>query len=182
MRTLETERLILRPWQDADLAPFCALNADPSVMEFFPAPLTRDESLAYIHKARMALSERGFGKWAVALKSTGAFAGVCGADIVDFHAPLNGQPELGWRLSKEHWGRGYAPEAARAVMQDLFTHHGFDRVIAFTAVQNARSRRVMEKIGMTHAKAEDFDHPKLPDGHMLRRHVVYALSKPASLG
>jgi RimJ/RimL family protein N-acetyltransferase len=193
--TLRTARLVLRAWRDEDLAPFAALNADPVVMEHFPAPLSRAESDAFAARVRSEMAERGFGLWAVELPGVAPFVGFTGLAVVRFdapfarataHAPRSGarrEPqaneviEIGWRLAREHWGRGYAPEAARAALAHGFGALGLAEIVSFTAVGNFRSRRVMEKIGMTHDPACDFDHPSLPAGHRLRRHVLYRIRR-----
>jgi RimJ/RimL family protein N-acetyltransferase len=193
--TLRTARLVLRAWRDEDLAPFAALNADPVVMEHFPAPLSRAESDAFGARVRSEMAERGFGLWAVELPGVAPFVGFTGLAVVRFdapfarataHAPRSGarrRPqaneviEIGWRLAREHWGRGYAPEAARAALAHGFGALGLAEIVSFTAVGNFRSRRVMEKIGMTHDPAGDFDHPSLPAGHRLRRHVLYRIRR-----
>ena len=173
--TLRTARLILRPWRDEDLAPFAALNADPAVMEHFPAPLSRAESDAFAAQVRREMDERGFGLWAVEAPGVAPFAGFTGLAVPRFDAHFTPCVEIGWRLAREHWGRGYAPEAARVALAHGFGPLGLDEVVSFTAAGNLRSRRVMEKLGMTHAPGDDFEHPNLPPGHRLRRHVLYRI-------
>jgi RimJ/RimL family protein N-acetyltransferase len=162
---IETPRLILRPWRDADRDPFARMNADPRVMEFFPACLSREESDALFDRARLSVL-------AAELRDTGEFIGFIGLSVPTFEAHFTPCVEIGWRLAAEHWGRGLATEGARAV---LATAAG--PIVSFTSVQNARSRRVMEKIGLTHDPADDFDHPRLSAGHPLRRHVLYRSAK-----
>ena len=176
--TLRTARLILRPWRDEDLAPFAALNADPAVMEHFPAPLSRAESDAFAAQVRREMDERGFGLWAVEAPGVAPFVGFTGLAVPRFDAHFTPCVEIGWRLAHAHWGRGYAPEAARAVLEHGFQQLGLDEIVSFTAAGNLRSRRVMEKLGMTHDPADDFDHPSLAPGHPLRRHVLYRV-RPA---
>ena len=171
--TLRTGRLILRPWRDEDLAPFAALNADPAVMEHFPATLSRAESDAFAARVRSEMAERGFGLWAVEAPGVAPFAGFTGLAVPRFDAHFTPCVEIGWRLAREHWGRGFAPEAARAALAHGFGPLGLDEVVSFTAAGNLRSRRVMEKLGMTHAPGDDFEHPSLAVGHPLRRHVLY---------
>jgi len=175
--TLETERLRLRPWRAADRAPFAALNADPVVMEFFPSPLTRQESDAFVDRIERHFETHGFGLWAVELPGELPFVGFVGLAVPSFEAPFMPCVEVGWRLARAAWGRGIAPEAARAAVDFGFEEPGLDGVVSFTSTINLRSRRVMEKIGMRHSPAEDFDHPALPAGHRLRRHVLYRLSR-----
>jgi ribosomal-protein-alanine N-acetyltransferase len=170
---LETERLILREWRDEDREPFARMNGDPSVMEYMPALLTRAESDALVERIEVYFAEHGFGPWAAELKATGEFIGYIGLWTPRFEAHFTPCIEIGWRLAREHWGKGLATEGARAVMDHAFGALGLKQLVSFTSVGNARSWRVMEKIGMTHDAADDFDHPALPEGHSLRRHVLY---------
>lgn len=172
---LETERLILRPWVEEDLAPFAAINADPRVMEYFPCPLSRDESDYSVKCAVDHIQKFGWGFWAVSLIHTEAFIGFIGLEHVDFNAHFTPAVEIGWRLAFEHWGKGYATESALASLQYGFETLKLNEIVAFTAIQNSRSKAVMERIGMHHDPKDDFDHPKLPEGHRLRRHVLYRL-------
>jgi len=176
---LRTARLILRAWRHEDLEPFAALNADPAVMEHFPGTLTRAASDAAAAHIRAELAERGFGLWAVEVPGEAEFVGFTGLSVVRFDAPFTraAQPseviEVGWRIARAHWGRGYAPEAAQAALRYGFEALGLGEIVAFTAIGNTRSRRVMEKLGMTHEPADDFEHPNLAPAHPLRRHVLY---------
>jgi RimJ/RimL family protein N-acetyltransferase len=174
---IETERLRLRDWTDSDAEPFAALNADPRVMEFFRRPLTRAESDEAMAAARARIAEDGYGKYAAEEKSTARFIGYIGLAPVDFEAPFAPAVEIGWRLARTAWGNGYATEGARAVVAEAFGNLGLNELVSFTAEWNRPSRRVMEKIGMTHDPAEDFDYPRLPPGHKLRRHVLYRLRR-----
>ena len=176
--TLETERLRLRRWRPADRAPFAAINTDAAVMEYYPAPLSRAESDAMVDRIEEGFEGRGFGLWAVDVAATEEFVGYVGLAPASFEAHFTPAVEVGWRLAHRHWGQGYAPEAARAAVGDGFGRLGLAEIVSFTAAINDRSRRVMEKLGMTHDPAEDFDHPALPDGHRLRRHVLYRLAHP----
>lgn len=171
--SLRTDRLWLRRWVPADLAPFAALNADPRVVEHFPAALSREESDALASRIAAGFEERGFGLWAVEIPSVTSFAGFIGLSVPGFEAPFTPCVEIGWRLAREFWGLGYASEGARAAVDFAFRVLGLDEVVSFTTLSNSRSRRVMEKIGMIHDPADDFDHPAYPDGHRLRRHVLY---------
>jgi RimJ/RimL family protein N-acetyltransferase len=172
---LRTERLILREWRDADLAPFAALNADPAVMEFFPKLLSRGESDGFAARIRADLAERGFGLWALEAPGVASFIGFTGLAVPRFDSHFTPCVEVGWRIAREHWGRGYAPEAAAEALAHGFGALGLAEVVSFTAAGNARSRRVMEKLGMAHDPADDFEHPSLPPGHRLRRHVLYRI-------
>jgi RimJ/RimL family protein N-acetyltransferase len=170
---LETERLILRRWLPRDLAPFAALNGDPEVRRHFPTTLERAESDALVARFEDSWEEDGFGLAAAERKEDGAFVGMVGLSRVRF-APLEGAVEVGWRLGRAHWGRGYATEAARAWLGRGFGAMRLAEVIAFTVPANVASRRVMERLGMRHDPARDFEHPALPDGHPLKAHVLYA--------
>ena len=174
--TLRTDRLILRGWRDADRAPFAALNADPRGMEHVPAPMTRAESDAMIERARALWAENGFCWFAVEVRD-GPFIGFTGLHKQVFEAPFTPAAEIGWRLAPAHWGQGYATEAARAAIAWGFSERGLTDIVSFTVPANSRSRAVMDRLGMTHDPAEDFDHPALPAGHRLRRHVLYRLSR-----
>lgn len=170
---LTTARLVMRGFTDADLEPFAAMNADPRVMEFFPAPLTRaqsDELAARIVGAWSA----GFGLWALEEASTGAFLGFTGFAAPTFDASFTPAIEVGWRLGAHAWGRGYATEAATAALEWGASRLDPPRgeVVSFTAAINVRSRAVMERLGFEHDVDGDFDHPRVPDGP-LRRHVLY---------
>ena len=177
MITIRTERLVHRPWRDADLAPFAALNADPEVMEHFPSTLSREESDAMAARIRRSAAERGFGLFAVEAPGVAPFVGFTGLSSPRFELPFTPCVEVAWRLDRAYWGRGYATEAARASCRFGFEDLGLGEIVSFTAVGNLRSRRVMERLGMTRAEGEDFDHPALPEGHPLRRHVLYRLRK-----
>jgi RimJ/RimL family protein N-acetyltransferase len=179
MAELRTERLLLRQWRDEDLEPFAALNADPIVMEHFPSTMTRERSDAWAEMCRQKIDERGWGIWAVEVVETGAFIGFVGLNEPLFDAHFTPAVEVGWRLARHAWGKGYATEAARAALDYAFDEVGLDEVVSFTAPENLRSQRVMQKLGMTRDPVDDFDHPNLPEGHRLRRHVLYR--KRASL-
>ena len=170
---IETERLILRAWRDADLAPFAAMNANPRVCEFFPATLSREESDAIVARVRDHFDAYGYGLYAVEAKEGGAFIGFTGFNIPRFDAPFMPAVEIGWRLSDAHWGRGYATEAATAVLRHDTARLGGADIVSFPVPDNVRSRRVMEKIGLRRDPAGDFDHPGVPAGHPLKRHVLY---------
>lgn len=170
-------RLLLRGWRDADLAPFAALNAHPEVMRYFPGLLSIQESAAFVSRAMRGWAADGFGLWAIERSEDGAFLGFAGLAVPRFDAPFMPAVEVGWRLARHAWGSGYATEAARAALAFGFETAGLDRVVSFTSPANVRSSRVMERLGMTHDPADDFDHPRLPPGHWLRRHVLYRLRR-----
>lgn len=171
---IRTKRLVLRQWREEDLEPFARLNGDSRVMEYFPAVLSREESDAMAGRIRGKIEERGWGLWAVEVPGVAEFIGFIGLNDFDFPG-LSFSPgvEVGWRLAFEHWGKGYATEGARAALEYGFEVLGLKEIVSFTAVQNRRSRAVMERIGMSRDPGDDFNHPKLPDGHALCRHVLY---------
>ena len=175
MRLPTSARLSLRRWCEADRAPFRTLNADPRVMEFFPSLLTPEESDAAITRVERHFDRHGFGFYAAELIETQTFIGFIGLNVPAFEAPFMPTVEIGWRLAYDYWGRGLATEGARAVVRYAFETLKLDSLVSFTATANLRSRRVMENIGMARDAAEDFDHPSLPEGHPLRRHVLYRL-------
>jgi RimJ/RimL family protein N-acetyltransferase len=172
---LGTERLLLRRWRASDRAPFAALNADPRVMEHFPARLTQAESDRLIARIETDFEQRGYGLWALELRASGELVGCAGLDVPSFEAHFTPAVEVGWRLMRSAWGRGYATEAARATLAFGFEVASLTEIVSFTSVANLRSRAVMERIGMSHDPADDFDHPGLAEGHPLRRHVLYRM-------
>jgi RimJ/RimL family protein N-acetyltransferase len=191
---LITERLILRPWRDSDLEPFARLNDDPAVMEFMPRRLTRDESDAFAARIRAVIEQRGWGLWAVEVRAGAKaraagqigpaariagvrFIGYVGLSVPGFEASFTPCVEIGWRLAKEHWGHGYASEAAGLCLRFAFEKLRLEEVVSFTVPLNKRSIGVMERIGMRRNADDDFDHPKLAPGHPLRRHVLYRLKR-----
>ncbi|MFB9676390.1 GNAT family N-acetyltransferase [Streptosporangium vulgare] len=175
---METERLIMRRWRDDDREPFAALNADPEVMEHFPAPLTRPQSDTMVDKIERSFDEQGYGLWALEVRETGRFIGFTGLMWQRFEAPFTPALEVGWRLARHAWGHGYAIEAARRAVAEGFAVAGVDEIVSMTTVGNRRSRAVMERLGMTRDPADDFDHPAVPRGHPVRSHVLYRLGRP----
>jgi RimJ/RimL family protein N-acetyltransferase len=176
VRVLRTERLILRGWTDADRAPYAAMNADPEVMQYFPATLSRERSDAHVDHIDHHFAEHGFGLWAVEVPGEAPFIGFVGLDVPAFDAHFTPAVEVGWRLAKAYWHRGYATEAARAVLDDAFGRAGLAEVVSMTAVPNEPSQRVMQRLGMHRDPADDFDHPNVAPGHWLRRHVLYRIT------
>jgi len=174
---LTTERLRLRQWRETDVPAFAALNADPRVMQFMPNVLTRQESDAMAERSARAIEHVGFGLWAVEVPGVAEFIGFVGLNRAKFEAHFTPCVEIGWRLAHQFWGRGYATEAGHAALQFGFDQLQPDEIVSFTTVANERSRRVMERLGMTHSTADDFNHPNLPEGHALRRHVLYRLRR-----
>lgn len=175
---LRTERLLLRGWRAADREPFAALNADPRVMEHFPAALSRERSDAWVDRAEARWAEHGCGLWAVERQDTGAFTGFIGLAPATFAAAFTPAVEVGWRLAAEHWGHGFATEGAEAALGFGFGRLGLDEIVSFTARRNVRSFRVMERLGLVHEPALDFDHPAVPVGHPVRPHVFYRITRP----
>jgi ribosomal-protein-alanine N-acetyltransferase len=172
--TLETPRLLLRRWRDTDRPLFARLNADPIVMRFLLNRLTREQSGAYIDRLEQHFAIDGFSNWAVEAPGVAPLIGMVGLQRVGFEASFTPAVEVGWRLHRHHWGQGYATEAARAAIEDGFTHAGLTEIVALTTLANLPSMRVMEKLGMT--RTIEFDHPAVPVGHPLRRHILYRLT------
>ncbi len=168
---LAGERVVLRQWRDRDADAFAAMNADPRVMEFFVALLTREESDAMLARMRASTEERGWGWWCVDIG--GECAGFTGLSEPPYQTPFTPCVEVGWRFRPQFWGHGYATEAARLALDYGFGTLQLPEIVSFTAAGNHRSRRVMERIGMRRDTGGDFDHPRIPDGHALRRHVLY---------
>jgi RimJ/RimL family protein N-acetyltransferase len=173
MHELRTPRLLLRQWRQEDLAPFAAMNADPAVMEFFPAPLTTEQSNELAQRHHDLLESDQPALFAVERRSEGDFIGFIGLAVPRFEAAFTPCVEIGWRLAQHACGRGLATEGARAVLAHGFSHHALKEVVSFTAAVNLRSRAVMERIGMQRDPSDDFDHPGLPEGHALSAHVLY---------
>jgi RimJ/RimL family protein N-acetyltransferase len=174
---IRTARLRLRSWRDEDFEPSAAMNADPRVMEFYPGVISREESLGHFARARARMAERGYGFWPVEVIGGAPFIGLVGLSNPDFQAHFLPAVEIGWRLAAEHWGQGYATEAARAALAFGFQRLALPEIVAFTTVANVRSRRVMDKLGMRRAAGDDFLHPLIPEGHPLRPHVLYRLAR-----
>jgi RimJ/RimL family protein N-acetyltransferase len=175
--SLMTDRLILRHWRDSDREPFARLNADPRVMEFMPHVLSREESDSLADRIKAHFRQHGFGLCAVELRSNSRFVGFIGLNVPSFEAPFTPCVEIGWRLAADCWGQGLATEGAREIVRYGFETLGLQQIVAFTVPANLRSCCVMEKLGMTHDPADDFDHPRLPAGHPLRGHVLYRLRR-----
>lgn len=174
---LTTARLLLRPWRPEDLPAFAALNADSRVMEFFPSLLTATESDARAERIAQHINERGFSLWAVEVPGVADFIGFVGLAPTNFDAHFTPCVEVGWRLAYEYWGLGYATEAGSAAITDGFDRLALEEIVSFTTRTNSRSRRVMERLGMTYSLSDDFDHPNLYEGDALRRHVLYRLRR-----
>ncbi len=173
---LETERLTLRRWRESDRAPFAEMNADPRVMEYMPRTLSRAESDALADRIEQHFERHGFGLCATELRDERRFIGYIGLAVPTFEAPFTPCVEIGWRLAARYWGQGLATEGARAIVHLAFDALDLQELVSFTVPANLRSTRVMEKLGMV--RDSSFDHPGLPTGHPLRRHVLYRLRRP----
>jgi RimJ/RimL family protein N-acetyltransferase len=173
---LTTDRLRLRQWGEDDLAPFAALNRDPEVMHYFSRQLTREESDRLASYIAGMIDLHGWGLWAVEVQGGAPFIGFVGLNEPEFDAHFTPATEVGWRLHRDHWGHGYATEAAAAALTFAFEELQLAEVVSFTTAGNGRSRRVMERLGMTCDPSDDFDHPSVPDGP-LRRHVLYRIGR-----
>jgi RimJ/RimL family protein N-acetyltransferase len=180
--SLRTSRLLLRPWRDEDIAAFAEMSADPIVMEYL-LPLSHRglSAEAWAARARAHWDEHGFGQWVVELPGAASFIGVVGLGEVVYEAPFTPAVEVAWRLARPGWGRGYATEAARAALDYGFDKLGLSEIVALTVPANQRSRRVMQRLGMTRSPEDDFDHPRVPEGP-LKRHVLYRLRAPGAVG
>jgi RimJ/RimL family protein N-acetyltransferase len=174
---LRTPRLLLRQWCDEDAEPFAAMSADPEVMELLLGPFDRAKSDEWMARARDFWGEHGYGQWVVEVPGEAAFVGVVGLSRISYEAHFTPAVEAAWRLARPYWGRGYAYEAARAALEDGFTRLGLTEIVAITTPPNRRSRGLMERLGMVRDMEGDFDHPRVPDGHPLQRHVLYRLRK-----
>lgn len=177
MTELTTPRLRLRQWRASDLEAFAALSADPEVMRFMPGCLTRSESDAQIQRYQTEIEQRGYGFWATELRASAELIGFVGLHRASFEAHFTPCVEIGWRLGRTSWGKGFATEAARECLRFGFETVGLAEVVSFTVPLNRRSRAVMERLGMRHAERDDFEHPLLPAAHPLRPHVLYRLQR-----
>ncbi|PHM31080.1 GNAT family N-acetyltransferase [Xenorhabdus innexi] len=180
---LETERLRLRAWKEEDREPFFRLNSNPEVMEFFPNTLTKEQSDTLIDNCiRKFEIQNGWGLWPVELKGSGEFIGFVGLNTPNLEFPFstcNQLVEIGWRLDKPFWGKGYACEAASKVLDFAFTEIRLNEVVAFTTLMNARSENVMQKLGMVKDR-KTFMHPAIEEGNSLREHVLYRIKRPVN--
>lgn len=174
---LRTARCLLRQWRGEDLAPWRAMNADPLVRQYFPNVLGGEQANAEAQRCRDAIAERGWGMWALEIPGVFDFAGFVGLSIPNYDAPWMPAVEIGWRLRPDAWGQGLATEAAQAALRFAFGPLALTEVVALTVPDNAASRRVMEKLGMHHNPADDFDHPRVPENHPLCRHLLYRLPR-----
>lgn len=176
---LTTPRLILRAWREEDLEPFACLNADERATQYLLNRLTRAQSDAMVARIDAHFEREGFGLWAVEAPGVAPFIGAVGLVVPSFSAAFTPCVEIGWRLAPDFWGLGFANEAARAAVAYGFEMAALDEIVSFTVPANTRSQAVMQRLGMTRSPADDFDHPLVPAGHPLRRHLLYRLSKEA---
>jgi RimJ/RimL family protein N-acetyltransferase len=174
---LRTSRLLLRRWRADDLAPFAAINADPAVMQHFPATLSTPQSAALIQRIEDCFQQRSYGLWAVEKIEGSQLIGFVGLNPVPRELPFAPAVEVGWRLGRDFWGQGYASEAARAALEFGFGALGLEQIVSFTSRENVRSRRLMEHLGMSRDPEEDFEHPLVPEGSRLRAHVLYRIGR-----
>jgi RimJ/RimL family protein N-acetyltransferase len=175
---LETDRLILRRFRPEDTDAMVAINADPQVMECFPSTMSREETLAHLARVKAHWTENNFGLFAVEIRDTGQMIGFTGLSIPPYETPATPCVEVGWRMTPTAWGKGYATEAATACLNWGFNEIDLNEIVSFTFEGNTRSRRVMERLGMTHNTQDDFDHIMLPADSPLLRHVLYRLVQP----
>jgi RimJ/RimL family protein N-acetyltransferase len=172
---IKTPRLLLRHWQDSDIEAWVAMNLDPRVTEFFAITYTREDAIDAAERCRRHLDQQGYGWWIVEVPGVTPFAGVVCLQKVPFEAHFTPAYEIGWRLAPEYWHRGYATEGARGALDFAFKTLHWKEVVGMTAAANMPSQRVMQRIGMRHDPADDFDHPRVDKGHPLERHVLYRI-------
>ncbi|MBO9713764.1 GNAT family N-acetyltransferase [Sphingomonas sp.] len=175
---IESERLILRGWREDDLEPFAVMCADPQVMATLGPLMSREETRALIARVETLRAEHGFTFWAMERRADGAFLGWCGVKPGAANTPIEGQIEIGWRIAADHWGQGYAREAAAATLAWVWANLDAPLVAAITTPGNVRSWGLMERLGMVRAPEDDFDHPNLPDDSPLKAHVTYRIRRP----
>ncbi len=172
---ITTQRLTLREWIDSDIETFVLINQDPHVIEFLPGALTRTQTLAFVDRIKLHFKQNGYGLWAVSLNETGEFIGFVGLSIPSFSSHFTPCVEVGWRLSSQYWGNGYATEAAQKAIETGFSQFNLKEIVSFTTEKNIRSIRVMEKIAMKRNSDDDFLHPNLATNHPLSKHVLYRI-------
>ncbi len=177
MATLQTERLLLRPWRNEDIEAWVALCADARVMEFFPSTVERAESERTANRLRLLHERDGYGWWVVQTREDPAFIGAIALQQVPFEAAFTPAFEIGWRFFPSAWGKGYATEGARAALTFAFERLELEEVVALTATLNRRSRRVMERLGMTYDSRDDFENLRFEPGHRFRPHVLYRVQR-----
>ena len=171
-----TQRIVFRKWTDRDIDDFSAMNLDPEVMQFYPSLLSREQTEVSMGAIKNQFEKMGYGLYVVEHRSTNQFMGYIGFSTPSFESFFTPCTEIGWRLKRNYWGQGLASEGGAACLAFGFSNLGLQKVFSFTAAVNFRSERVMNKIGMT--KTGEFEHPKLPSDHWLRRHVLYCAGAP----
>lgn len=176
---IETERLILRGWRDGDVAPFHAMGNDAEVMRYLGPPMSRADAQAAKERMNATLAQRGYCFWAIERKADGEFLGFCGVKPGPSDTPIADDMEIGWRLRRDAWGQGYAREAAEAALAWAWANTDVPAIAAITVTANANSWGLMERLGMTRDPAGDFDHPAVPEGDPLKRHMTYRIARPA---
>jgi RimJ/RimL family protein N-acetyltransferase len=176
---IETERLVLRGWEPLDLEGFAAMNADSEVMAFIGPLASRDDAETVLLRQQRLQAELGYCFWAIERRDDGVFLGFCGLKPGAEGTPIAGELEAGWRLRRDAWGRGYAREAATASLAWGWANTGVNQIVAITVHGNTRSWGLMERLGMARVAGGEFDHPNVPDGSPLKRHVTYAIARPA---
>ena len=191
MTVLHTARLAIRPLCAEDYPAVCELAGDERVMATLGGVRSAAQVRHWLDRELAQLSTHGYCRNVVSLRDadesergrehdSARFVGLVGLTRSDFDAGVVPGIEIAWQLAHRHWGQGFATEAAERMLTEAFTTHGLSDVIAITSVANHRSRRVMERLGMQHSPSETFEHGNLPEGHPLRTHVVYRMSKPVS--
>lgn len=173
---LKTERLLLRQWKDEDVVLFSKMNADPMVMEYYPSTLDEEQSDTMANKIKSLIAEKGWGFWAVELHNEKRFIGFVGLHEPTYELPVTPCVEIGWRLDKNYWGKGYATEAANESLKFAFEELELNEVYSFASVANEKSWRVMQRLGMKNTHS-NFEHPIIPENHPLREHVLYKITK-----
>lgn len=174
---LSSDRLILRPFNRQDTIPFIVMNQDSRVMEYMPSLLSDQESLALLEQTTAHWVRHGFGRFACILKETGTFIGYVGLVVPTFNTHFTPCIGIEWRFAFDYWGKGYALEAAQLVLAYAFTQLDLSEINAWTVPSNIRSINLIKKLDMHHDSKDDFEHPKLPEGHKLRYHILYRLTK-----
>lgn len=175
---IETERLILRGWRDADVAPFYAMGNDPEVMRYLGPPMSRADAQEAGERQNALIAIHGYCFWAIGRKQDGEFLGFCGLKPGPEGTPIHNKIEIGWRLRRDAWGAGYAKEAAVASLAWGWANIDAPEILAMTNIDNTRSWGLMERLGMTRDHAADFDHPAVPVGNPLRPHIIYRIARP----
>lgn len=175
--TITTERLLLRPWSESDVAPFAQMNTDPEVVEYLPSPISESESRQFVRRIQDHFAEHGYGLYVLEKREDGSFLGYTGLNWAAFESHFTPALEVGWRLVRDAWGQGFATEAARACMAGIFLETDISEIVSFTVPANTRSAAVMQRLGMTRDPADDFIHPRLGPDHPLGPHILYRLDR-----